>query len=48
MEKYFLNWIVENKEKIESMGIKIDELVSGEDEYSEASTRTDFLSSNKL
>ena len=48
MEKLFLDWIEKNRNNIERMGIQIDELVSGTNEYSQASTRADFLSDDKL
>lgn len=48
MEKILLNWINNNKKRIEGMGIKVDEIVNGKNEYAVPSTRIDFLSKNKI
>ncbi len=48
MEQKYLIWIEENKGEMEKLGVEIDEVVSGEGEYSQSSTRVDFLSSNTM
>lgn len=48
MENEYFKWIEFNKGEIEKLGIEIDEVVSGEGEYSQSSTRVDFISSSKM
>ena len=43
MERFLLDWIKKNKERIEKMGVTIDEVVTSENRHIVPSVCVDFL-----